>query len=137
MVAQVDWLVTMSIPLWVLAFLSAVGGVLFAWNRYVHHGLAYDARLQKSFGGLYRLWQGKYFVDEAYERTVVQPLLRGSRDGLLPIDQRVIDGIVNGFAHVSRGLGSVLRYMQTGVVQSYAVAIAFGVFLVVFLMLLV
>ncbi len=126
-----------EILLIVLGALIAVGGVLFAWNRYVHHGLAYDARLQKSFGGLYRLWQGKYFVDEAYERTVVQPLLRGSRDGLLPIDQRVIDGIVNGFAHVSRGLGSVLRYMQTGVVQSYAVAIAFGVFLVVFLMLLV
>ena len=126
-----------EILLLVLGAVIAVAGVLFAWNRYAKHGLAYDDQLKRRFGALYRWWQNKYFVDELYDRTVVQPVIRGSRNVALPFDKFVIDGVVNGFAAVSRGLAGGLRLLQTGVVQNYALAIAFGVVLVVTLMLFI
>ena len=126
-----------EILLLVLGAVIAVGGVLFAWSRYAAHGLAYDRKLRERFGTMYRWWERKYYVDELYDATVVQPVVRGSRYGLLPFDQRVVDGAVNGLAAASRAVAGVLRHVQTGVVQNYALAIAFGVVLVVSLMLFI
>ena len=126
-----------EILLLVLGAAIAVGGVLFAWNRYVRHGLAYDERLRARFGGIYRWWQRKYYVDELYDQTVVQPVVQGSRRGLLPFDVHFVDGAVNGVASLARAFAGGLRYVQSGVVQNYALAIAFGVVLVVSLMLFI
>jgi NADH-quinone oxidoreductase subunit L len=41
------------------------------------------------------------------------------------IDQRVIDGMVNGAGNSSEESGSILRHIQTGRVQQYA-ALMFG-----------
>ncbi len=64
-----------------LAWLSAgVGilGILLAYVFYVaKRGLA-DS-FAKAMGGLYTLVYNKYFVDEAYDATVVEPLVEGSR----------------------------------------------------------
>ncbi len=123
---------------WALLLLGAaiaIGGVFFAWNRYSKFGLAYDERLRARFGSLYRWGAHKYYWDELYDRAVVKPVINGSRNGLAPFDQKVLDGTVNGIASVTRGFSSVLRHIQTGVVQSYAVAIVFGVILVLALML--
>jgi len=125
---------------WALIALGAtiaVGGVVFAWTHYGEkEGLAYDDVLRDKLGGLYRLWQGKYFVDEGYDKGVVRPLIGGSKKGLSPFDARVVDGAVNGLARLTSGASGVLRYIQTGVVQNYALAIALGVVIVVGLMLL-
>jgi NADH-quinone oxidoreductase subunit L len=132
-----DGFFLIEILLLVLGALIAVGGVFFAWKQYVRHGLAYDGMLRRRFGALYRWWQHKYYVDELYDRTVVQPIVQGSRRGLQPFDQGVVDGAVNGVAAVARGFAGVLRHVQTGIVQNYALAIAFGVVLVVSLMLFI
>ena len=118
-----------------LSSVIAIGVYFFARNVYRAHGLEYDAALQERFGGLYRLWQGKYYWDEAYDRVVVRPLIEGSRKGLWPFDDYVVDGIVNGLARLTQGLSGVLRRIQTGVVQNYALAIVAGVVLVITLML--
>jgi NADH-quinone oxidoreductase subunit L len=118
-----------------LGALLAVGGVAFAWMMYTRYGLGFDERLRNSFGGLYRWWQNKYYWDEMYDSTVVKPLLGLSERGLAPFDQRIVDGLVNGVAAVTRGVGSLLKYLQTGVVQNYALAIVLGVFLVIALIL--
>ncbi len=115
----------------------AIGGVAFAWYRYGHRGTAYDLDLQKRFGGLYRWWQHKYYVDEAYDRAIVKPLVNGSREGLAPFDEHLLDGAVNGVARLAAGTGRGLRLIQTGVVQNYALALVVGVLLVVALMLFV
>mgnify|MGYP006424339865 CR=1 FL=1 len=113
----------------------AIGGVAWAWRSYDAHGLAYDARLKARFGSLYRLWEGKYYWDEGYDRGVVRPLIGGARNGLWPFDDYVVDGVVNGLAYLTRGISGVLRRVQTGVVQNYALAIVVGVVLVIGLML--
>ncbi|NBB72874.1 MAG: NADH-quinone oxidoreductase subunit L [Bacteroidetes bacterium] len=118
-----------------LGSLIAIGGVAWAWRSYSAHGVAYDDRLQARLGSLYDWWQGKYYWDEAYDRTVVRPLLEGSRQGLWPFDDYVVDGAVNGVARLAQGASGVLRRLQTGVVQNYALAIVLGVVLVIGLML--
>ena len=113
----------------------AILGVLWGYRAYKKHGLAYDDRLQRRFGGIYRLWQGKYYWDEFYQRTVVDPVVEGSRRGFAPFDEKVVDGVVNGMARLMTGLSGGLRKMQTGVVQNYALAIVLGVAAIIALML--
>jgi NADH-quinone oxidoreductase subunit L len=112
-----------------LALLSAgVGilGILLAILFYVlKPGLA-DS-FTKGFGGLYTLVFNKYFVDEAYDAAVVEPLIEGSRTVLWRgIDAGLIDGTVNGAGRRSRGIGSILRLLQSGNIRSYAAWVVLG-----------
>ncbi|MDA0684439.1 MAG: NADH-quinone oxidoreductase subunit L [Bacteroidetes bacterium] len=118
-----------------LGSLIAIMGVWLGWRWYSKQGLSFDEKLAARFGGLYKLWQGKYFFDEAYDKTIVRPLIGGSIHGLAPFDKYVIDGLVNFTGFFTRGASFTLRYLQTGLVQSYAVAIVFGVVLLIWLML--
>ena len=84
-------------------------------------------KIANSLGGLYRLVYDKYRVDEAYDTAVVQPLVEGSTTVLWHgVDQGVIDGIVNGVGHQSKGIGGVLRRIQSGNIRSYATWVAVG-----------
>jgi NADH-quinone oxidoreductase subunit L len=112
-----------------LAWLSAgVGilGILLAYLFYVaKRGLA-DS-FAKAAGGLYTLVYNKYFVDEAYDATVVEPLIEGSRTVLWRgVDAGLIDGTVNGVGTRSRGIGSILRLVQSGNIRSYAAWVVLG-----------
>jgi NADH-quinone oxidoreductase subunit L len=112
-----------------LAWLSAgVGilGILLAYVFYVaKRGLA-DS-FAKAAGGLYTLVYNKYFVDEAYDATVVEPLIEGSRTVLWRgVDAGLIDGTVNGVGTRSRGIGSILRLAQSGNIRSYAAWVVLG-----------
>ncbi|HZI17130.1 MAG TPA: NADH-quinone oxidoreductase subunit L [Pyrinomonadaceae bacterium] len=79
-----------------------------------------------------RLLENKYYVDEAYDATIINPIKAGSREGLWRFfDLGVIDGIVNGLGRVLSGAGGVLRYLQPGFVRSYAAIILIGALVVV------
>jgi len=113
----------------VMALVSAAVGLLGIFLAYVFYvakpGLA-DS-FAKSLGGLYTLVYNKYFVDEAYDVAVVQPLLEGSRTVLWRgMDAGLIDGMVNGAGHRSRGIGSILRRIQSGNIRSYAAWVVLG-----------
>jgi NADH-quinone oxidoreductase subunit L len=74
-----------------------------------------------------RLLENKYYVDELYDAAIINPIKTGSREGLWKIfDVGVIDGLVNGIARATRGLGSVARRAQPGFVRGYAAIILFG-----------
>jgi NADH-quinone oxidoreductase subunit L len=112
-----------------LAWLSAgVGilGILLAYVFYVaKRGLA-DS-FANAVGGLYTLVYNKYFIDEAYDATVVEPLIEGSRTVLWHgVDAGLIDGTVNGVGRRSRGVGSILRLAQSGNIRSYAAWVVLG-----------
>ncbi len=73
-----------------------LGGIALSYYMYVVN-TAVPERIAASLGGLYTLVYNKYFVDEIYDATVVNPLIDGSRTVLWHgVDQGVIDGIVNG-----------------------------------------
>ena len=48
---------------------------------------------------------------------------------------KVVDGIVNAIAGTVRLFGSLFRYLQTGVVSSYALAFVIGVIVILYLMI--
>ena len=78
--------------------------------------------------GLHRLLLNKYFVDEAYDAAVVQPIRVGSEQALWRgFDVRVIDGAVNGAGAIVAGSAGVLRRFQTGLVRTYAGSMLIGV----------
>jgi NADH-quinone oxidoreductase subunit L len=69
----------------------------------------------------------KYFVDEAYDAVVVEPLVHGSEVLLWKVvDKGVIDGFVNGVGQQSQGIGGVLRRIQSGNIRSYATWVLTG-----------
>jgi NADH-quinone oxidoreductase subunit L len=112
-----------------LAWLSAgvgVVGIALAYLFYVVRPSLADS-FAKSMGGLYRLVFNKYFVDEVYNATVVQPTIGGSRLVLWKgIDAGLIDGMVNGVGARARGVGNVLRLLQSGNIRSYAAWVVLG-----------
>src|SRR5215831_18787391 len=79
-----------------------------------------------------RLLENKYYVDETYDATIVQPILVGSREGLWKIfDVGVIDGIIHTIGGAVVKFGRTIRYMQIGFVRGYAAIILAGALIVI------
>jgi NADH-quinone oxidoreductase subunit L len=103
-----------------------LGGIALAWVFYVFKPGLPD-QVAAMFSGLYQLIYNKYFVDEIYDAVVVNPVVAGSREVLWKgVDVAVIDGAVNGVAHQARGIGGVLKLLQSGNIRSYAAWVLLG-----------
>jgi len=117
---------------WLMGISLAVAlvGILVAYRFYVASPET-PRRLAERARGLYRLVANKYFVDEAYDATVIQPIYRGSVKLWHDFDEAVIDGAVNGVGHqIERG-SAFLRSVQTGYVQFYALLLTLGAVIVI------
>jgi NADH-quinone oxidoreductase subunit L len=113
-----------------LPFAAGFLGIGLAWLFYVSSP-AIPEKLASSLGGMYRLVLNKYYVDEAYDATVVKPLIGTSRVLLWKVvDQGAIDGMVNGVGASARGIGGVLRLLQSGSIRAYATWVVFGAVIV-------
>jgi NADH-quinone oxidoreductase subunit L len=85
----------------------------------------------RSLSGVHRLLMNKYYVDELYDASVVQPIKVISTEGLWRgLDVKVIDGAVNGTAALVDGGAAVLRRLQTGSVRTYAGSVLVGVVII-------
>jgi len=92
-------------------------------------------QIAASFSGLYKLIYNKYFVDEIYGAVVVNPVVSGSREVLWKgVDVAVIDGAVNGVGNRARGIGEVLKRLQSGNIRSYAAWVLLGSVFLLFVM---
>jgi NADH-quinone oxidoreductase subunit L len=102
-------------------------GFLLAWWFYIKSPET-PKKLAASLAGPYKLLSGKYFIDEIYLAAIVRPLVWISDKVLWhAVDERAIDGTVNGVALVSRETGDRLRHANTGNIRSYATWIVLGV----------
>jgi NADH-quinone oxidoreductase subunit L len=132
--------------------LIAVIGISLAWKFYVTSP-EISEQLAERWAGLHRLLLNKYYVDEAYDATVISGTL-GSGRVLWLFDRKVVDGAVNGVGRITiisswlsgltdrtvvDGLVNLVgwvvqegshgfRRLQTGLVQNYALLMLFGVF---------
>jgi NADH-quinone oxidoreductase subunit L len=75
--------------------------------------------------GMYSLSYGKFFFDPIYSLLIVQPLLGVARLAAW-FDRHVIDALVDFCGRLPSMLGAVLRPVQGGVLQFYALAMALG-----------
>jgi NADH-quinone oxidoreductase subunit L len=100
-----------------ISVLIALAGIGTGWAMFRKHPLR----------EMPRLLENKYYVDEAYDAALINPIKVGSREGLWKLfDVGVIDGIVNGLGHGITEIGRVVRYLQFGFVRSYAAIILLG-----------
>ncbi|HEY3093287.1 MAG TPA: NADH-quinone oxidoreductase subunit L [Vicinamibacterales bacterium] len=107
--------------------LTGIGLAAFVWLK--RREIADKAAT--TFPGLYRLLLNKYYVDEIYDATVVQPIRIVSQEGLWRgVDVHIIDGAVNGTASIVDGSSSLLRRLQSGSVRTYAGSLFIGVVLI-------
>jgi len=138
--------------LMVFSLAVAIIGILLARKFYVTSPEISD-RLADQWAGPHRVLSNKYYVDEAYDATVISGTFGAGR-GLWTFDRRVVDGVVNGsgwFTIVSAwfsgladrtvvdGLVNLVgriceegsfwfRKLQTGLVQNYAMWMLAGIF---------
>jgi NADH-quinone oxidoreductase subunit L len=116
---------TMTVAFGVISTIVALGGIFAAYLAYMRRSIDVAA-LAGKFNGLYEFLLNKWYIDEFYDRTIVQPLRAFSTFLWRVIDVGVIDAAVNG---VAVGIGAIsqrLRHVQTGLVANYALAIALG-----------
>ena len=88
--------------------------------------------LAERFAGVRNLLVNKFYVDEIYDATIVQPIRIISEAGLWKtIDVQVIDAAVNGVGDTVAGVSEMFRRLQTGSVRAYAASLFAGVVVIV------
>ena len=114
------------------------------------------AKFSEMFGGVVYDWVlNKYYVDELYDRAIVQPYLLATRafawfdsniiDGVVNLaatitvfvswisglfDNYIVDGLVNFASNLTLDVGGRLRRLQTGSINGYLYGILAGVMLI-------
>ena len=116
---------------WALASTAAAALVVVATFRALgRRTFATAADDPGPAGPVARFLHGKWYFDEAYDRIVVRPVLAASRWCWNFLDARVIDGIVNFTGNITRFVGMIASFFQTGQVNMYAFVLALGALLV-------
>jgi NADH:ubiquinone oxidoreductase subunit 5 (subunit L)/multisubunit Na+/H+ antiporter MnhA subunit len=121
---------TLEIQLMLFSSAVAALGLVIAWFVWLRRP-EIAASAANRFPAVHRLLLNKYYVDELYDLTVVQPVKIVSEDGLWRgMDARVVDGAVNGTGQIVGGMSAVFRLFQTGSVKTYAASMFLGVVLI-------
>jgi NADH-quinone oxidoreductase subunit L len=114
-----------AIGIMVVATSMGLLGIACAYYVYVLNPALPD-RFARRWQSLYRASLNKWYVDEAYDRTIVRPTFSAATELWKRVDVNVVDGAVNGVARAIAWGGWLLRLMQSGQVQHYALGMALG-----------
>jgi NADH-quinone oxidoreductase subunit L len=109
--------------------------------------------MERRLGPVWGVLQHRYYIDDLYMAAVVRPVrdrlsaavywtnqhildgivngaatvARGSAAVVMWVDRTVIDGAVNAAANITGESGGLLKYLQSGNVQWYAIGLVAGV----------
>lgn len=142
---------SVELSLMLVSLLVAVAGILLARWMYLKRPDVADSLSEAAGGVPYRMSLNKFYVDEAYNVFPIGATLRTS-EVMMQVDARGVDGLANGSARLTQ-IGSsisnwfdkyvvdllvnlqgwlvragsvVLRSIQTGLVQNYALLMVLG-----------
>jgi len=93
--------------------------ILLAANLYKTEN-GKPAKLAASFGGFYRTASRKFYVDELYlfiTKKIIFPLIG---QPVAWIDKNIVDGFMNLLATITAKISELIKGLQSGKVQSYA-----------------
>ena len=116
--------------LMIIAVIVAVVGIWVAYIMYVKNRDIPEKITQK-YPLLYRLVYNKWYVDEIYESLIGRPLYFAGQILWMIWDELIVDGAVRFVYGFVRGVGGALRYIQTGNVQFYVVAVLLGILITI------
>lgn len=110
---------------WLFIFISLIVagiGIGLGWLFYVKSPRLPDIWAQR-LRPLYAASYNKFWVDEFYGWAITRRVMDAAR-GVFAFDSRIVDGIVNGLATVSRGfsivVGAVDKYFVDAIVNAIA-----------------
>ncbi|MFN8637202.1 MAG: NADH-quinone oxidoreductase subunit L [Chloroflexota bacterium] len=108
----------------------ALCGIGLAYLMY-SSGAVSPVALAARFRPVYVLLFNRYWIDELY-CWIMDKLVIAVSFGMGWFDTNVIDGIVNGVGRGTTVAGDWLRWLQTGRIPSYALAVAGGLLIIAF-----
>ncbi|MBX0292427.1 NADH-quinone oxidoreductase subunit L [Hymenobacter sp. HSC-4F20] len=108
---------------------AGVLGIVFAYVQYVSRGVR-PAEDEAHRSAPENLVYHKYYVDELYNALFVRPIMGLSRGLYRFVENGIIDPVVNGLGRLTMGGGQLLRYVQTGSVETYLILMVVGIVLV-------
>ena len=106
----------------------AILGIFIAYSIYVKNPLV-ALVLRDAFPRVHRVLANKYYVDELYQRGIVEPLRQMGRF-CFAIDEYFIDGIIWLVTAIPRLMALILSTLQRGAVQGYGASMAAGLALI-------
>jgi len=130
---NVAWGEYVLMTLSVAVALAGIYAARLIYLRRMEIATAFVERYNK----IYNLILNKYYVDEAYDKAIVTPIVNAS-DKILwkGFDVGIVDGLVNGSAGLVALTAQWLRKIQSGVAQNYAIIFIGGiVFILTWLLL--
>ena len=104
----------------------ALLGIFVAYRMYVKDPTLPE-RMSERAQGVYKALSGKYYVDELYDFIVVNPIKRTALIFWSVFDTLGIDGAVNGIASIFQRGSWRVRWVQSGLIQNYALGLFLGV----------
>jgi NADH-quinone oxidoreductase subunit L len=108
-----------------LATLIAVGGIYFAWTKYVKRGeLALEDKDITSAS--HKLLLNKYWFDELYDAIIRKPVDGISKAFSSVVEPKIIDGLVEGTGEATGATGGKLRLLQSGSLFFYILLFIVG-----------
>ncbi|MGI4820914.1 MAG: NADH-quinone oxidoreductase subunit L [Janthinobacterium lividum] len=112
-----------------ISVLVAVIGIVLAYVQYVSRAqrpVEDDAQRSAPENLVYH----KYYIDELYDGLIVKPVMALSNGLYRFVENGVIDPIANGFGRVTLAGGQLLRFVQTGSVETYLLLMVLGIVLI-------
>ncbi|MEI6970965.1 MAG: NADH-quinone oxidoreductase subunit L [bacterium] len=109
--------------------IAGVLGIAIAWFLYAGDAGRASALVAR-MGGSYRHIRNKFYFDEIYIFVTKRVVFAFVAAPIAWFDRHVVDGGVNLTAWCTRTSGAVLRYLQTGQVQTYGAWFVTGVLFV-------
>ncbi len=115
-----------------MGFAVAIAGLAayLAYDFYIVHRDRPN-QVAKALGPIHRVVENKYFVDEAYFAGIIIPLISGSKALWVYVDVNFIDKITYWLTDLVQGLAQLLKTLQNGKTQQYALYMTLGFVVVI------
>lgn len=120
--------VHLSHPVWlpIAAGLVGVFGIALAWIFYGRGETTLAEKVKEKSGGLYRLIDNKFYIDEMYLFVTHQVIFRLIAAPIKWFDKRIVDGAMDLTAVILQQGGKLVRLSQTGQLRVYIGATVVG-----------
>ncbi len=105
--------------------LLAIVGISIAMMLYKRKNKMPD-RIAASVKALYLASYHKFYIDELYLFITKRILIDLIARPIAWIDKNIVDGLINAIGNITRWLSEVIKGLQSGKVQQYAIFFLFG-----------